>query len=127
MLGATPIVGATAVRLSEGELNDRARQVVPLNMSFPRLRSLQEHVAYHDARTQRIPMLHKKVACKIATVELPGSAPNFWLQDKEQLTPSHIYLRKGEIYGVGCLSEIGTHRYEANAKGNDIVAYVTAT
>jgi hypothetical protein len=36
------------------ELNDRARQVVPLCMSFPRLRFLQEHVAYHDARTPRI-------------------------------------------------------------------------
>src|SRR5580698_7154819 len=46
-----------------------------------------------------------------------------WLPNQRPcVVASHIYLRKGEIYGVGCLSEIGTHRYEANAKGNDIVA-----
>jgi hypothetical protein len=47
---------------------------------------------------QGSPMLHKKVACKIATVELPGCAPNLWRQDKEQLTPSSERITRSSMF-----------------------------
>jgi hypothetical protein len=43
-------------------------------------------------------MLHKQVACKMATVELPGYAPNLWLQDKSKLTPGSEPITRSSMF-----------------------------